>query len=61
MPDHDRRDCDGLAALELAYPGIAERPAGLMLWPAIASRAVVALLLTRSLRSERRAEVDVST
>jgi len=61
MPDHERPDFDGLAAFGLAYPGIAGRPAGLMLWPAVAMRAVVALQLARSLRSGRRNEVDVST
>jgi hypothetical protein len=57
MPGCERPDCEARAALDLGYPGIAEHLTGLLLRPAVALRAVVAVLLARSLRGERRSEV----
>ena len=44
-----------LAALYLAYVGIAHRPAGILLWPAVAEHALVTLLLATRMRDVRPA------
>jgi Ca2+/Na+ antiporter len=44
-----------LIALYLAYLGTAEHLVGLLLWPAVALHAIVALLLVWTRRDERRA------
>lgn len=44
-----------LAALYLAWVGIAHRPAGILLWPAVAEHALVTLLLATRMREPRSA------
>ena len=44
-----------LIALYLAYLGTVEHQAGLLLWPGVALHAIVATLLLRARRDERRA------
>ena len=44
-----------LAALYLAWIGVAHRPAGIVLWPAVAEHALVALLLAARMRDARPA------
>jgi hypothetical protein len=44
-----------LAAAYLVYIGIAHRPAGILLWPAVAEHALVALLLATRMRDARPA------
>jgi hypothetical protein len=44
-----------LAAAYLVYIGIAHRPAGILLWPAVAEHALVALLLAARMRDARPA------
>ena len=44
-----------LAAVYLAYLGVAQRPAGILLWPAVAEHALVALLLATRMRNARPA------
>ena len=43
-----------LIALYLAYLGTAGHPGGLLLWPAVALHAIVALLIVWTQRDERR-------
>ena len=42
-----------LAALYLAWVGVTHRPAGILLWPAVAEHALVALLLATRMRDVR--------
>ena len=42
-----------LAALYLAWVEVAHRPAGILLWPAVAEHALVALLLATRMRDVR--------
>jgi hypothetical protein len=44
-----------LAAVYLAYLGAAQRPAGILLWPAVAEHALAALLLATRTRNARPA------
>jgi hypothetical protein len=44
-----------LAALYLAWLGVAHRPAGILLWPAVAEHALVTLLLATRMRDSRPA------
>ena len=44
-----------LAALYLAWLGVAERPTGILLWPAVAEHALVTLLLAIRRRDGRPA------
>ena len=44
-----------LAALYLVYLGVAQRPAGILLWPAVVEHALVALLLAAHVHSARPA------
>ena len=44
-----------LAALYLAWIGVAHRPAGILLWPAVAEHALVTLLLATRMRDARPA------
>ena len=44
-----------LAALYLVWIGVAHRPAGILLWPAVAEHAVVAVLLATRMRDARPA------
>jgi hypothetical protein len=44
-----------LAALYLAWVGIAQRPAGILLWPAVAEHALATLLLVTRMRAPRSA------
>jgi hypothetical protein len=41
---------NALAGLYLVWLGVAHRPAGLLLWPAVAEHALVALLLATRMR-----------
>lgn len=42
-----------LAALYLAWLGVAHRPTGILLWPAVAEHALVTLLLATRMRDAR--------
>jgi hypothetical protein len=44
-----------LAALYLAWLGVAHRPGGILLWPAVAEHALVAVLLATRMRDARPA------
>ena len=44
-----------LAALYLAWLGVAHRPMGILLWPAVAEHALVALLLATRMRDAEAA------
>jgi hypothetical protein len=44
-----------LAALYLGWLGVAHRPAGILLWPAVAEHVLVALLLAARVRDTRPA------
>ena len=44
-----------VAAVYLAWLGVAHRPAGILLWPAVAEHALVALLLAARMRDARPA------
>ena len=47
-----------LAALYLAWLGVAHRPAGILLWPAVAEHVLVALLLAARMRDARPVAAD---
>jgi hypothetical protein len=44
-----------LAAVYIAYLGVARRPTGILLWPAVAEHALVTLLLATGIRNRRPA------